>query len=134
MWFRFQAGRITASRMKQVCRTNLTKPAESLIKSVCYPGENKFPNAVENYIEVKCPYCIRNCKLDETVVITTCLKASDGTFQLNRAHKYYCQVQTQLLLSDKDYVDFVLWTMSDLHIERIQPDAEIIAKSKSSSR
>ena len=69
--------------MKQVCRPNLTKPAESLIKSVCYPGENKFPNAVENCIEVKCPYCIRNCKLDETVVITTCLKASDGTFQLN---------------------------------------------------
>ena len=59
------------------------------------------------------------------------MKASDGTFQLNRAHKYYYQVQTQLLLSDNDYVDFVLWTMKGLHIE---PDAEvfaeIIAKSK----
>ena len=59
---------------------------------------------------------------DETVVIKTCLKESDGTFQLNRAHKYYYQVQTQLLLSDNDYVDFVLWTMKGLHIERIEPD------------
>ena len=68
------------------------------------------------------------------LVIKTCLKESDGTFQLNRAHKYYYQVQTQLLLSDNDYVDFVLWTMKGLHIERIEPDAdvfaEIIAKSK----
>ena len=187
MWFRFRAGRITASKMKEVCRTNLAKPSESLIKSVCYPGENKFTNAAtqwgcdheksaineylktmseahdniqvnesglilnpahphlgaspdglvvcdccgEGCIEVKCPYCIRDCKLDETVVIKTCLKESDGTFQLNRAHKYYYQVQTQLLLSDNDYVDFVLWTMKGLHIE---PDAdvfaEIIAKSK----
>ena len=62
------------------------------------------------------------------------MKESDGTFQLNRAHKYYYQVQTQLLLSDNNYVDFVLWTMKGLHIERIEPDAdvfaEIIAKSK----
>ena len=36
----------------------------------------------EGCIEVKCPYCIRDCKLDETVVIKTCLKESDGTFQL----------------------------------------------------
>jgi len=53
---------------------------------------------------------------------------------LDCAHKYYYQVQTQLLLSDKDYVEFVLWTMQGLHIERIEPDAEgfveIIAKSK----
>jgi hypothetical protein len=49
MWFRFRAGRITASKMKEVCRTHLVKPSESLIKSVCYPGENKFTNAATQW-------------------------------------------------------------------------------------
>ena len=49
MWFRIRAGRITASRMKEVCRTNLTKSSELLIKSACYPGENKFTNAATRW-------------------------------------------------------------------------------------
>ena len=36
-WFRLRAGRITASKMKAVCRTDPTQPALSLINSVCYP-------------------------------------------------------------------------------------------------
>ena len=35
-WFRFQAGRITAFKMKAVCRTDPTQPALSLINSICY--------------------------------------------------------------------------------------------------
>jgi hypothetical protein len=38
-----------ASRMKEVCTKHLTKSSESLIKSVCYPGENKFTNAATRW-------------------------------------------------------------------------------------
>ena len=42
LWFRFRAGRITASKMKTACCTNPKQPAKSLIKSVCYPESYKF--------------------------------------------------------------------------------------------
>ena len=42
LWFQFRAGRITASKMRAVTRTDPSYPAKSLIKSVCYPVENRF--------------------------------------------------------------------------------------------
>ena len=39
---RFHTGRITASRMKAVCRTRVEKPARSLIKAICYPDTGRF--------------------------------------------------------------------------------------------
>ena len=42
LWFKYQAGRITASKMKAVCRTNPALPSQSLIKSICYPEALRF--------------------------------------------------------------------------------------------
>ena len=42
LWFRYRAGRITASRMKAVCRTDHTNPSQSLIKTICYPESFRF--------------------------------------------------------------------------------------------
>ena len=39
MWFRYRAGRVTASRMQAVCHTNESK---SLIKCICYPEAFSF--------------------------------------------------------------------------------------------
>ena len=36
-WFRYRAGRITASRYRQVLHTQISKPSYSLLKAVCYP-------------------------------------------------------------------------------------------------
>ena len=44
LWFKYQAGRVTASRMKAVCRTDITNPSHSLIKSICYPEAFSFPS------------------------------------------------------------------------------------------
>ena len=41
-WFKYRAGRITASRMKAVCRTDASNPSQSLIKSICYPEAFSF--------------------------------------------------------------------------------------------
>ena len=42
LWFRFRSGRITASKMKRVCRSNPDLPSQSLIKSICYPESVSF--------------------------------------------------------------------------------------------
>ncbi|KAK4885293.1 hypothetical protein RN001_001564 [Aquatica leii] len=36
-WYNQRSGRITASRFKAVCRTSLSKPSISLLKTICYP-------------------------------------------------------------------------------------------------
>ncbi|XP_065916067.1 uncharacterized protein [Dysidea avara] len=41
-WFMQRAGRITASKMKSVCGTDVSNPAQSLISSICYPQLHKF--------------------------------------------------------------------------------------------
>ena len=42
LWYTYRSGRVTASKMKQVCHTNPSMAAQSLIKSVCYPEAYRF--------------------------------------------------------------------------------------------
>lgn len=42
LWFTYRAGRITASRMKSVFRSDTAKPSQSLVKVICYPEAYKF--------------------------------------------------------------------------------------------
>ena len=42
LWFKYRAGRVTASRMKAVCHTDVTNPAQSLVKTICYPDAFSF--------------------------------------------------------------------------------------------
>ena len=45
LWYRFRAGRITASKMKTACCTDPTLPSQTLIKTVCYPESYKFSSS-----------------------------------------------------------------------------------------
>ena len=42
LWFRYRAGRITASRFKAAVSTDADNPSPSLIKAICYPGSMKI--------------------------------------------------------------------------------------------
>ena len=42
IWFRYRAGRITVSKMKSSCHTDAANPAQSLVKSICYPESFVF--------------------------------------------------------------------------------------------
>ena len=42
MWFRFRAGRVTASKMKAACHTDVANPSISLLNSICYPEVFSF--------------------------------------------------------------------------------------------
>ena len=48
-WFRLRAGRITASRFKNVCCTDPANPSLSLIMSICHPEKFRFKSAATSY-------------------------------------------------------------------------------------
>ena len=54
-----------------------------------------------------------------------CLIKNGNSLSLNKKHHYYFQVQAQIFICDVDYCDFVVWTMRDIHIERIGPDVAL---------
>lgn len=47
-WFLYRSGRITASRVKDVCSVKTYNSNISLIKSICYPLNNKFKMQQQN--------------------------------------------------------------------------------------
>ncbi|XP_072047343.1 uncharacterized protein [Amphiura filiformis] len=76
-------------------------------------------------IEIKCPYCAKDCTLEETAENKRnfCLvKNAEDELKLDKTHAYYYQIQTQIHVTGANYCDFVLWTPNDLHYERIEPD------------
>lgn len=179
-WFMYRTGRVTASSMKAVCRTDIDCPGKSVLKKICYPSVTKIstaatqwgnqhenvarekyickmkeshenfnltesgfhinpkfpymgasPDAITNcdccgqgIIEIKCPYATRNC-----TVIDMCLQDSSflveddiGNICLDKQHDYHYQVQTQLLVTDVNHCDFIVWTNEDFFVERIYHD------------
>ena len=49
LWFRMRAGRITASKFKSVCSTDLASPSLSLIMSICHPEMFRFKTAATTW-------------------------------------------------------------------------------------
>jgi len=43
-WFYYRSGRITASKVKEVCFTKTCSSSISLLRTICYPLENTFKN------------------------------------------------------------------------------------------
>ena len=73
-------------------------------------------------VEIKCLYLCR----DMSIAMASqkplfCLKA-DGVSILKRSHSYHCQVQHQLCVTGVQWADFVLWTPTEMFIERIKYD------------
>ena len=48
-WFLFRAGRITASKVYNVCHTDVALPSQSLIKSICYPESYRFSSVATSW-------------------------------------------------------------------------------------
>ena len=84
IWFKFRAGRITASSFYQVVHTDPHKPALSLLSSVCYPETNRFTSAATTYgcthdkDAVEAYKLQQSCRHDEFSVTTCRLVLSLG--------------------------------------------------------
>ena len=49
LWLRMRTGRITASRFKAACKTNLAQPSLSLVMALCHPEITKFKSLATNW-------------------------------------------------------------------------------------
>lgn len=66
-------------------------------------------------LEIKCPLCVKNKKIDEIEGNKSlCLKK----LHLGRKHMYFYQVQTQLGACKLHMACFVVWTADDLYFEQ----------------
>ena len=84
LWFRLRSGRITASRFKQACSTDVCNPSKSLIKAICYPTECIFTsNAVAWGLEM------------ESIAVAAYVKAMEAE------HKDFQFFKAGLILNNK---------------------------------
>ena len=98
-----------------------------------YPYIGASPDAIISFkccgtgvLEVKCPFCIKD---QEILPLTSksCLEQNCEQIRLKEKHAYMYQIQTQLLVCDYTYGDFVVWTNKDMVIDRIHPNHEMFA-------
>lgn len=84
-------------------------------------------------VEVKCPFTLRDCKMDTYLKKRTCpltLIEEDGelVYKLKEDHEYYFQVQMEIFLCDVQYCDFIVWSPTFSIIIHILIDPEFWAE------
>lgn len=87
-----------------------------------YTGSYKFA-----ILEVKCPYKHKNSTIvDACKDSAFCLKINNlEQPQLKTSHDYYYQIIGQLGITGAEYFDFIVWTLVDVHIQRMFMDIEL---------
>lgn len=85
----------------------------------------------EGVLEIKCPYKYWNAHLSSVNDPKFYLpRSDDGNLQLSHDHAYYHQVQGQLTICEKEYCDFVCWTLCGMHTEQIVLDPMYLSTIK----
>ncbi|CAN7978517.1 unnamed protein product [Ixodes persulcatus] len=78
----------------------------------------------DSLVEVKSSYTARGLTVLEGVKQKNikCVTETDGRFSLIRTHNFWYQVQGQLHITGRQFCLFVVWTGSDISIEKIARD------------
>ena len=71
-------------------------------------------------LEVKCPHSAKAKEIMPTTV--PYLNVQGGDLYLNRDHAYYSQIQGQLMCTDRQICNFVVFTLKDFRIIRVERD------------
>lgn len=105
-----------------------------LVISEMYPHLGASPDAVVHdpstevqfgVAEVKCPYSVRSVTPQEAAKSSTFFCFLDeGKLKLKRTHNYFCQVQGQMALTEREWCDFIVYTEKGISVERIKFDAD----------
>lgn len=135
-WSAFRTGRITASILKDVCRTSVAKPSLSLIRKICYAeknsvqtlpmryGRDKEHIAFERLFEAH-KHCHVNPRKEPSGLIISaedsCLGASPDGFIFCECHGKIC-IEIKCPFSGKDHQDFtdILLKLSDPFLKRAE--------------
>lgn len=76
----------------------------------------------EGIVEVMCSICFPQPITGQLPKsLDFCLHMATGAMRLKTDHDFYYQVQAQLHITKKKYCDFVVWTLTNIHVERIFP-------------
>lgn len=71
-------------------------------------------------LEIKCPYLLKNMTVSEFAKRkTSCLIKKDNGIYLDQSHAYYFQIQQRMLLTNSPDCDFVVWSQTELFVERV---------------
>ena len=107
------------------------KPS-GLVVNPLYPHLGASPDGIiscsccgTGLLEIKCPYAGCDSHPDSLRSKKRSFLNSQG---LVRSHKYYTQIQGQLLICNKLFCDFVVWTTKGLISERIYVDIRFTEK------
>ena len=68
-------------------------------------------------LEVKCPNNIHNSFIKEDINKCSFLSTDNGEATINKGHKYYTQVISQIQLSQSNQGYFIVWTTKDSFIQ-----------------
>ena len=79
---------------------------------------------INGIVEVKCPFVSKDRPI--TTVTVPYLKLRDDELCLDQNHDYYYQIQGQLLCTGRQFCDFVVFTLVNIKVIRIQRDEDFI--------
>ena len=94
-------------------------------------GAVQCPKCGDGIVEVKCPYgtkrnTYRNLTPESCAESSEfCSQLKDGKLLLKSEHNYMYQVQGQMGVCQRPWVDFVIWTRKGLSVQRIPFDSEM---------
>ena len=87
---------------------------------------------VKGIIEVKCLKIFRGRSIEQIIqqklpeLSRQCFKVVDNKILLKTSHSYYYQIQLQLLVTEAEYCDFVLYSdIGKIYIQRIFKDKDL---------
>ena len=107
---------------------------------------NEQTKKLQGIVEIKCLKIFKERTVADTiklcengdlksVMARQCFVVKDGKIFLKKSHMYYFQIQLQLLITQADYCDFVLYSaLGDPNIERINHDKELQNRIISSTK
>ena len=77
--------------------------------------------------EVKCRHRCESISIRAAAVHSSfCLAITEDELHLKHHHQYYYQVQHGLMVTGYQWAEFVVWTPSELFIERLDRDDDLI--------
>ena len=79
-------------------------------------------------LEVKCPFTAKGKEINQNTV--PYLELINNELKLREDHDYFYQIQGQLMCSDRKSCDFVVYTIQDIKIIRINRDERFITNMK----
>ena len=89
-------------------------------------------NKLHGIIEIKCLKIFRNRTIEQLILdkppelSKKCFALNDNNISLKRSHLYFYQVQLQLLITEADYCDYILYSSAGkIYVERIVKDDDV---------